>query len=165
MTFVVADLFYFFSQFKEYGLWHLVFFFLSYTWQSVGFYFMRFMMGVFRVFFFFPVSSSWVLTKWLHTRGNELWPLVCVCLWTEGRTLWPAYCTFFKARSAWVPPRCCHLETWSRNTRTSSTLPRSQWRSCDTRYISCLQSPSLHCCFFSSHDVHTVNVSQFYGGF
>lgn len=97
-------------------------------------------------FFFSPVYSFWVLTEWLHTRGNELWPLVCecVCLQTESRTLWPAYRTFFKACSAWVLPRCCHLETRSRNTCTSSTLPRAQWCSCDTRYISCLKSPSLH---------------------
>lgn len=75
---------------------------------------------------------------------------VCVCWQKAGRCDLPTV-PFFKARSAWVPPRCCHLETRSRNTRTSSTLPRSQWYSCDTRYISCLKSPSLHrCCFFFS---------------
>lgn len=59
--------FYFFSNSKKmvYGIYNI--FFLSYTWQSVGFLLHVIHMGV----YFLPMCS-WVLTEWPHTGGVEL---------------------------------------------------------------------------------------------
>lgn len=112
-------------------------------------------------FFFFPRVFFLSSHRMTARQGKQtLTPRVCVSVDRRQDAVTCLLYPFFKARSAWVPPRCCHLETRSRNTRTSSTLPRSQWCSCDTRYISCLKSPSLHrCCFFFSRTTFTLLMS------
>lgn len=101
--------FYFF-QLKENGLWHLIFF-LSYTWQSVGFLFHVIHYGCFFFCFCFAhvsLSSHWMTA---HQRSWTLTPYVCVC----GHRQDTLTCLCRKeatvssqARSPWVLPCCCH---------------------------------------------------------
>lgn len=83
------------------------------------------------VFLFSPVSS-WVLTKWPHTRGSELWPHVC--LWTgAGCCDLPTVLFFFFLKSylKLAPPGCCHaaaIQKHKAETRTSPTSPRAPQR-------------------------------------
>lgn len=143
-----------FFQLKE--KWSMAFniFFLSYTWQSVGFWFHVIHYGC---FFFCPCVLGFSLND--CTPGELNFNPLCVSVDT-GRLLWPA-CTerrllyLFKL----ARPGCCHAAAIRRKTHHTAKHAHNRHtaeRSCDNCYISCLK-PLLPSPFFF-HDVRVFRV-------
>lgn len=137
-------------------------FFLSYTWQSVGFWFHVIHYGC---FFFCPCVLGFSLND--CTPGELNFNPLCVSVDT-GRLLWPA-CTerrllyLFKL----ARPGCCHAAAIRRKTHHTAKHAHNRHtaeRSCDNCYISCLK-PLLPSPFFFMMYVFLESFSSTSEGF
>lgn len=119
------------------------------------------------VFFFFssPVSS-WVLTKWPHARGGELWPLQCLrtvaghCDLPPVFSLLPPFFLFFfflVLILRLAVPGCCHAAAIRQRKAETRTRPSSSAAASPFHRLSSFVRVSRSCegffCLFLSRNI------------